>query len=71
MPSKIGVLVIVELRLFAFFGGPRYHVVVGTLTCPLGQLPFTEQPLHTIDVKTSVPVGEFVPFDQGLTGSWT
>lgn len=70
-PSNVGVLVIVELRLFAFFGGPRYHVVVGTLTRPLNQLPFTEQPLYTIDMKTAVPVGEFVPFDQGLTGTWT
>jgi hypothetical protein len=44
--------VIVDLRLFAFMGSPQYHIVVGELIHPLDQLPFLEQPLYIIDVKT-------------------
>lgn len=63
--------VVVDLRLFSFVGSPQYHVVVGALKRPLDQFPFLEQPLHTIDVKGALPLGEFVPIlgDIGGTGS--
>jgi len=56
----------VSLRLFSFMGSPRYHIIVGELTRPLNKLPFLQQPLYTIDVKTTLPLGELVPLDQGL-----
>jgi hypothetical protein len=55
--------VMVSLRLFSFIGSPRYHIIVGELTRPLDQLPFLQQSLYTIDVKTALPLGELVPLD--------
>jgi hypothetical protein len=62
---------VVSLRLFAFVGSPQYHIVVGELTRPLDQLPFLQQPLYTIDVKTPLPLGDLFPLDERLrrTGS--
>jgi hypothetical protein len=62
---------VVSFRLFAFMGSPRYHIVVGKLTCSLDQLPFLEQPLYTIDVKTAMPLGELVPLNEGVGGAGT
>jgi hypothetical protein len=53
--------VMVSLRLFSFMGSPRYHIIVGELTRPVEQLPSLQQPLYTINVKTTLPTGEFVP----------
>jgi hypothetical protein len=63
--------VMISLRLFSFMGSPRYHIIVGELIRTLDQLPFLQQPLYAIDVKTALPVGEFVPLDErlGRTGA--
>jgi len=53
--------VVVELRLFSFMNSPRYRIVVGELKRPTDQLPFLQQPLYTIDVKTTLPTGELLP----------
>ncbi len=61
----------VSLRLFSFMGSPRYHIIVGELTRALDQLPFVQQPLYTIDVKTALPLSELAPIREALgrTGS--
>jgi hypothetical protein len=61
--------VMVSLRLFSFIGSPRYHIIVGELTRPLDQLPSLQQPLYTIDVKTTLPLGELVPVNERLGGT--
>jgi hypothetical protein len=70
VPTIDGVVyVMVSLRLFSFVGSPRYHIIVGELTRPVDQLPFLQQPLYTIDVKTMLPPGEIVPVSQGVGGT--
>jgi hypothetical protein len=67
VPTINGVnYVMVSIRLFSFIGSPRYHIIVGELTRPLDQLPFLQQPLYTIDVKTTLPLGQLVPVNEGL-----
>jgi len=58
------IYVMVSLRLFSFVGSPRYHIIVGRLTRPVDQLPYLQQPLYTIDVKTTLHLDE----NRGIRG---
>jgi len=58
------IYVMVSLRLFSFVGSPRYHIIVDRLTRPVDQLPYLQQPLYTIDVKTTLHLDE----NRGIRG---
>ncbi|MBR1246336.1 hypothetical protein JQ609_05250 [Bradyrhizobium sp. AUGA SZCCT0169] len=47
--------VVVNIRLFSFFGSPLYCVVVGSFNTPLSSLPYLKQPLYSIEVKRRLP----------------
>lgn len=58
------VYVMISLRLFAFMGSPRYHIVVGHLLRPAEDLPLLQQPLYTIDLETAPEVGPLTPLTE-------
>jgi hypothetical protein len=61
---------VVSLRLFSFFGGPQYHIVVGELARPIEEFSRLEQPLYTIDIELPGPVRRLVPFGDQIGGTW-
>jgi hypothetical protein len=63
------IYVMVSLQLFSFIGSPRCHIIVGRLTRPIDQLPFLQQPLYTIAVKTTLPLGNLAPLDKEIEGA--
>ena len=53
--------VVVHLRLFACLPVPRYEIVVGKLGPSFNQFSLFEQPLHRIEVKSPLPIGNLSP----------
>ena len=52
---------IVRLRLFACLPVPRYEIVIGKLEPSFDQFSLFEHPLHRIEVKSPLPIGNLSP----------
>jgi hypothetical protein len=61
---------VINIRLFACIGAPKYRVVIGELFRPLNQIPFSAKPIYTVDIEGAIPFRDSQPVIGRVGGGW-